>query len=171
MSIDWSKAPEGTTHCFGDEGGEGAWEKWTEDESVYEWREGGWEYYDDVDGVNVATRTRKPDDIFMEETFEVNAQGGMKGDNGKPRWSLLDFQTLSDVVDVLELGAKKYSAGNFKHVEPVRYVDAFLRHWYAYQSGEELDSESGKSHLHHMICCLMFLDYFRREGKEIEWHG
>lgn len=110
-------------------------------------------------------------ELVDKETLVVNDQGGVKADSGKPRWSLLDFQTLSDVVDVLELGAKKYSAGNFKHVEPVRYVDAFLRHWYAYQSGEELDLESGKSHLHHMICCLMFLDYFRREGKEIEWHG
>ena len=107
----------------------------------------------------------------QEKGFVKNSAGGVKGDGGKARWSLLDFQTLSDVVDVLELGATKYSAGNYKHVEPIRYVDAFLRHWYSYQSGEELDGESGKSHLHHMICCLMFLDYFRRQGEGIKPHG
>lgn len=102
---------------------------------------------------------------------KITPEKGVKHDSGKPRWSLLDKQTLADVVDVLELGARKYSVGGFKNVEPIRYVDALERHWYSYLSGEELDEESGKSHLHHMICCLMFLDYFRREGIEIKEHG
>ena len=95
---------------------------------------------------------------------------GKKFDQGKLRWSLLDFKTIEDVVSVLELGASKYSAGNYKHVEPIRYVDALMRHWHSYISGEEIDSESGKSHLHHIICCAMFLDYFRREGIPIVPH-
>lgn len=96
---------------------------------------------------------------------------GVKYDQGKARWSLLDFKTLEDVVEVLELGATKYGARNFKHVEPIRYVDAAMRHWFSYLAGEELDPESGKSHLHHVICCVMFLDYFRREGVKIVNHG
>lgn len=101
----------------------------------------------------------------------MNDLGGVKYDQGKLRWSLLDFQTMEDVVAVLELGANKYAAGNYKKVEPIRYVDALMRHWFAYLDGEELDPESGKSHLHHIICSAMFLDYFRREGIEIKFHG
>jgi hypothetical protein len=107
----------------------------------------------------------------MSEKLKKDSSIGVKYDQGKPRWSLLDFQTLSDVVAVLELGANKYGPANYKHVEPIRYVDSVMRHWFAYLGGEELDPESGKSHLHHAICGLMFLDHFRREGKEIEWHG
>ena len=110
-------------------------------------------------------------DYTQMGSMVVNEQGGMKKDGDKYRWSLLDYQTLNDVVGVLELGAKKYGAGNYKLVEPIRYVDALHRHWYSYQSGEDIDPESGKSHLHHMICCLMFLDYFRREGIGIIKHG
>ncbi len=109
--------------------------------------------------------------VNTEASTGVNALGGKKFDHGKPRWSLLDFETLSDVVDVLELGAKKYGPSNFRNVEPIRYVDSTMRHWHSYLSGEEVDQESGKSHLHHMICGLMFLDYFRREGIEIVRHG
>jgi hypothetical protein len=32
-----------------------------------------------------------------------------------------------------------------------------MRHLVAYQSGEEIDPESGKSHLAHAQCCLIFL--------------
>jgi len=84
---------------------------------------------------------------------------GVKYDNDKPQWSLLPFKALKEVVDVLTYGAKKYAPDNWKKVPDARrrYIDAGFRHLTAYASGEKLDSETGKSHLAHAICCLLYL--------------
>lgn len=84
---------------------------------------------------------------------------GVKFDNDKPQWSLLPFKALKEVVDVLTYGAKKYAPDNWKKVPDARrrYIDAGFRHLTAYASGEKLDSETGKSHLAHAICCLLYL--------------
>lgn len=84
---------------------------------------------------------------------------GVKFDNDKPQWSLLPFKALKEVVDVLTYGAKKYAPDNWKKVPDARrrYIDAGFRHLTAYASGEKLDSETGKSHLAHAMCCLLYL--------------
>lgn len=89
----------------------------------------------------------------------VSVTSGIKFDNGKPRWSLLPFKALAEVVDVLTYGARKYAPDNWKKVPDARtrYVDAALRHFTAYINGEKNDSETKMSHLAHAICCLLFL--------------
>jgi len=83
---------------------------------------------------------------------------GTKYDGEKLQWSLLPFDVLTDVVAVLMMGAKKYSPDNWKYVKPsIRYFDAAIRHLIAWKSGEKYDVESGKNHLAHAICCLIFL--------------
>ena len=84
---------------------------------------------------------------------------GVKFDNDKPQWSLLPFKALKEVVDVLTYGAKKYAPDNWKKVPNAkqRYIDAGFRHFTAYAAGEKLDPETGKSHLAHAICCLLYL--------------
>jgi len=91
---------------------------------------------------------------------------GVKYDQGKLRWTLLPWRTLKGVVEILEMGARKYAEDNWKHVEPQRYKDAALRHLTDWLSGEKVDPESGKSHLYHCICCLLFLAWFEEEGNE-----
>lgn len=84
---------------------------------------------------------------------------GVKYDNDKPQWSLLPFKALKEVVDVLTYGAKKYAPDNWKKVPDAkrRYIDAGFRHFTAYAAGEKLDPETGKSHLAHAMCCLLYL--------------
>ena len=84
---------------------------------------------------------------------------GEKFDNEKIRMDLLPFESLEEIADVLTFGAKKYSDNNWKLVEdPIRrYESAMLRHISAYKKGEMKDPESGKSHLAHAGCCLLFL--------------
>lgn len=90
---------------------------------------------------------------------------GVKYDQGKLRWTLLPWRTLKGVVEILEMGAKKYAEDNWKKVEPQRYKDAALRHLTDWLSGEKTDFESGKSHLYHCICCLLFLAWFEEENE------
>lgn len=83
---------------------------------------------------------------------------GVKFDQGKPRFSLLPLKELGQVIDVLEYGARKYAPNNWQLVPSSneRYFDAAMRHIIAFRLGEKNDTESGKSHLAHAICCLLF---------------
>jgi len=82
---------------------------------------------------------------------------GTKFDSDKLDWTLMPWKELEETLEVLEFGAKKYSRDNWKHVEPARYERAAMRHLISYVTGEKLDPESGKSHLAHLMCNVLFL--------------
>lgn len=84
---------------------------------------------------------------------------GTKADDGKVMMDTIPPHAELAVARVLTFGAKKYSRGNWAHVEnsDERYMDAALRHINAYRRGEQTDSETGENHLAHAICCLMFM--------------
>jgi hypothetical protein len=65
---------------------------------------------------------------------------------------------VGEVIEVLEMGAAKYSPDNWKYVanSEQRYYDAAMRHIMARQSGEINDPESKRPHLAHALCCLTF---------------
>ena len=94
---------------------------------------------------------------------------GIKYDNGKLRWGLLPLEPIQEVIKVLMAGSKKYTHevdgeivsgdDNWKKIDdiPNRYYDALMRHITAWKIGEKKDEETGKSHLAHAICCLLFM--------------
>lgn len=90
---------------------------------------------------------------------------GRKDDAAKPRWSLIPWAQLAQVVEVLEHGARKYGDFNWRRVPLAsdRYFDAAMRHLVAWRHGERLDPESGLPHLAHAICCLLFMMWFDDE--------
>lgn len=92
---------------------------------------------------------------------------GVKYDSDKPRWELVPFRAMKDVVDVLTYGSKKYADDNWKIVPDARkrYVSAAFRHLTDWADGEKKDKETGKSHLAHAICCLLFLLWFEQEDE------
>jgi hypothetical protein len=101
----------------------------------------------------------------QELTRQANARGeGFKADAGKPRWTLLPWGPLEEIVKVLTAGALKYAANNWMKVPDAqeRYADALLRHVTARLNGERLDPESGHPHLAHAGCCLLFWMWFDR---------
>lgn len=104
----------------------------------------------------------KENEVIKNMTEQLKV--GVKFDNEKPRWSLVPYDALAEVVDVLTSGAKKYSPDNWKHVPNAeeRYVDAAMRHFTAWISGEKKDPETGKSHLAHVVCCVFFLMWFEK---------
>ena len=94
---------------------------------------------------------------------------GVKYDDGKLEWDLLPYEELEQVVAILTFGAKKYSPDNWKKVPDAqrRYFNAMMRHIIAWKCGEEIDPESGKSHLAHAICNAMFLMWFDGNAKPV----
>lgn len=103
------------------------------------------------------------------------AVGGVKKDNGKLRWSLLPWDAVEKVVEVLEFGAKKYDDRNWeKGMDWSRLFDADIRHkvdWW--QKGEHTASDSKISHLAHAACNSLFaLAYeLRKVGKDDRPNG
>lgn len=82
-----------------------------------------------------------------------------KHDKGKLMWDLLLFKQIASIVDVLTFGCAKYGPNQWQEVEDGknRYFAAMMRHLIAWWEGEKLDPESGKHHLAHAGCCLLFL--------------
>jgi hypothetical protein len=97
------------------------------------------------------------------------ASGLMKFDDAKIRVELIDPNFILGISKILTFGAKKYAANNWKKgstdEDQQRYLGAALRHLLAYMDGQKIDPESGESHLYHLGCNLMFLDYFDRQQK------
>ena len=96
----------------------------------------------------------------LHENIKEDAPAlGVKHDKDKPKWNLLPWDELEDVVHVLTFGAKKYAPDNWKFVDDAnnRYMDAAMRHLVAHQQGEQRDAESGEPHIAHAICCLLFM--------------
>lgn len=91
----------------------------------------------------------------------------MKQDAGKVRLGLLPPRAVEAVGRVLTHGATKYAPGNWKRMDDrTRYVDALLRHAFAYVRGEKRDPESGEHHLAHAVCCALYLVELEEEDAE-----
>ena len=100
--------------------------------------------------------------VFNKEAVEqsqIATNEGRKFDGGKLQYGLIPPAALKATVEILTFGAQKYEPDNWKYVPDSkrRYFDALQRHLWAWKEGEQLDEESGKHHLAHAMCCLMFL--------------
>lgn len=92
-----------------------------------------------------------------------------KHDKGKPMLSLLPANALAEVARVMEHGAEKYGADNWKRApSPVPYVDAALRHLF-HQGRAPFSLKDPDSSLpalaHAAASCLIALELALREGK------
>lgn len=117
-------------------------------------------------GANPCAEMRIDDHLI--ETFgpvPPDPYFGAKHDAGKPDWSLLPWDALGPVVEVMMFGARKYGPDNWRDVPDAgrRYWSAAQRHLVAHLQGEPTDEESGLPHLAHAACCVLFL-----LAKEIE---
>jgi hypothetical protein len=102
----------------------------------------------------------------MTDQIAVADGQGRKDDNGKPTFDLLPFEALAEVQRVLDFGAQKYEAWNWaRGMKWLRLWNACMRHLWAWVRGEDLDPESGLSHLAHAVCCLLFLLAFIRSDR------
>lgn len=74
---------------------------------------------------------------------------------------LLPAAALRETALVHKHGLEKYGEANWLHagVNASTYIAAMMRHTLAWAEGEDLDPESGLSHLAHIAaCCNILLD-------------
>lgn len=82
----------------------------------------------------------------------------VKADENKNRVDLLPIGPMEAIAEILTFGANKYADNNWrKGFKWSRVYGALLRHMFAWWRGEKCDPETGKSHLAHAGCCIMFL--------------
>ena len=105
----------------------------------------------------------------IEQEFEddaILAAAGYPDGNPKTRFgeakvklSSTPTGPLRAMGNVFELGAHKYGRFNWRlhEVSATVYYDAAMRHLMAWFDGEDLDPESGESHLAHVMACMAIL--------------
>jgi hypothetical protein len=87
-----------------------------------------------------------------------SATGSMRFNDGKPEVSQLDPEFIIELSELLTISAKKYGKYNWALGQEFHTpYDSCMRHMFKFMSGENVDSESGLSHLLHAAANIMIL--------------
>lgn len=81
----------------------------------------------------------------------------------KPSMAVVPTTAMIHLMGAMQLGADKYGPFNWrdKTVSSSIYYAAAMRHLMSWFDGEDMDPESGFSHLGHvMACCAIIIDGF-----------
>lgn len=112
--------------------------------------------------------TNAPEPAFPSALPEPNS-GGLKFDDGKLPWHLVPGDAMEEILYILQFGAAKYAERNWeKGMNWSRCFSATMRHMWKWWMGEHVDPETGRSHLAHAGCCILFLIAYeiRKVGKD-----
>lgn len=92
---------------------------------------------------------------------------GARYNDGKPDFSLIPLALLEGEARVWEYGAKKYSRNNWmRGMQWSVPLACILRHLAKWQAGEDLDQETGESHLDHISCNVRMLSLYAKTYPE-----
>lgn len=104
-----------------------------------------------------------------EEVKEFNPAGieitnenekASRHNSGKPKWHLVDLESLTPLVRVLEYGAVKYEPFNWKkEMSREDILDSMMRHMVSLLSNKEIDEESKQHHIGHIMANAMFYSF------------
>lgn len=103
-----------------------------------------------------AVRTYVVPDAFLNLTDPKGAVGATKCP-----LHLLPVALMEETAWVLKGGAEKYGIRNYRHnkVCASTYISAIMRHLNKWREREDLDTESGRSHLAHIAAnCAILMD-------------
>ncbi len=104
------------------------------------------------------------------EAVEADRAKAATYDEGKPPLAYLPWGGIDEVAMVQAYGHKKYKDYNNyrKGMEIGRNLSCAIRHIRAFMEGEDLDKESGRSHLAHAACRLLFVLQNQKDGTAID---
>jgi len=93
---------------------------------------------------------------------------GKKFDEGKLRYDLIPPEFMEEVAKILTYGALKYSDNNWQNLDNFnsRFYAALERHLQAWRKGEDIDKESGLSHLSHAATNCLFLLWKEKQSEK-----
>lgn len=87
---------------------------------------------------------------------------------GKPRWSLIDYKSMEPLIQVMTQGAEKYGLGNWQiGLDLVEIQESAQRHLAAMMNGELKDKESKELHAGHVMAnMMMWIYHYNKQLKE-----
>ena len=102
-----------------------------------------------------------------EENGKQESDKALRYNEGKPKWSLVHYESLIPMIRVLEFGALKYAPRNWiKPMNETEILESMQRHLAALMDGEEFDQESGINHMGHIQANAMFYNYHHNKNKQ-----
>lgn len=112
-------------------------------------------------------------DMFGKRFFELfksaEIASGTKRDEGKPNLEYIPREALEGAGRAFGFGARKYAPHNFKlGLAYSRLAGAIMRHLTAFMDNEDLDPESGLSHLDHLLSSASMLKYMEVNRKDMD---
>jgi hypothetical protein len=126
-----------------------------------------------VDGLAGADRINTPEGPSGSNGpigTHVTTSKAATHDDGKPPLANLPWAGVREVAMVQAYGHSKYKDfNNFrKGMEVSRNLSCAIRHISEYMDGNDLDSESGRNHLAHAACRLLFVLQNLHDGTAID---
>jgi len=95
------------------------------------------------------------------EEFQTGRGKGLRFNQGKLRYDLVEPRAHRDMVEVLTDGANKYRSRNWENgLSWTSVIASLKRHIAAIEAGEDRDPESGRLHIAHAACNVHFLNAF-----------
>ena len=99
----------------------------------------------------------------------MNEEKALRYNKHKLKWSYVHFESIEPLIKVLMFGARKYSPDNWKKgLDMKEILESTMRHLTALMDGEIMDPESGEMHTGHVMCNMMFFNYFYNNNKTIK---
>lgn len=121
---------------------------------------------------NEKLKTEQPIKQTINEMLKEQKLEGRKDDQEKPDLSLLPREFLEEVAKAFMHGEKKYGRYNYRAgLNWHRLIAAAMRHITAFNEGENMDVESGHSHLGHAGACIAMLLVYQQNtlGKDTRY--
>lgn len=113
--------------------------------------------------------------------MQQNKDLAKRYNHGKLEWSLIDFESLEPLVEVLMYGKNKYNEtdedGNIitsgrdnwkKGFYIDKLLDSTFRHLFEFSDGKDYDDESKLDLIGHIMCNLMFISYNLKHHPELD---
>lgn len=102
--------------------------------------------------------------------LQKSKTGSLRYNKGKPEVSQLDPRFIQELADLMTASAEKYGKYNWALGQEYHTpFDSCMRHMLKFIKGEDLDDESGKSHLLHAAANIMILwNSWKKNDKELD---
>ena len=108
----------------------------------------------------------KPDEVVrVPSGYNIIRPNPKEVSASKLKWTLLNpmWKEIKDIVEILNFGISKgYTEDSWMNETIEHHVNAAFRHLMEWLSGNKTD-ESGKSHMAHVVCRLMFVMHLEKK--------
>lgn len=99
-------------------------------------------------------------ELQLDQHGRLSSDKALRYNEGKLRWSLVDWKSMEPMVHVLEFWASKYQEWNWKKpMDKKQILNSMMRHMVKLMDWEEIDSESWLGHIWHVMANALFYSY------------